>query len=114
MAYKGRPVAFIRRYRCPSLVARRYQDVHWLSQDTGRSYGNLQKTLDGLLGTPEGFQTTLEGLQGTPSSLRKTVPCMAFFGREKTSGCSLSFPGVSSAFWGRLREHLPRDAERLS
>jgi len=45
MAYKGRPAAFIRRYRCPSVVARRYQDVHWLSVDTGRSSWNAREPL---------------------------------------------------------------------
>ena len=89
MAYRGLPVAFAKRYRCPSFVARRpqerYQDVHWLSQDTGPFYGNLQRTPDGL--------------QGTPSSLHKTLQ-VPFFGRKKISGCSLAFPG----HWTLLRE----------
>ena len=65
-------------------------------------------------GAPEGFQTTLEGLQGTPSSLRKTMPCMAFFWSREDFRMFIVSPGLSSAFWERLREHLPRDAERLS
>jgi len=91
MAYKGRPVAFIRRYRCPSLVARRYQDVHWLSQDTGRSYGNLQKTLDGLLGRPKAFKRRWKAYKGRTVAFVRPCPVWLFFGREKTSGCSL-FP----------------------
>jgi len=126
MAYRGLPVAFAKRYRCPSFVARRYQDVHWLSQDTGPFYGNLQRTLDGLLGTPEGtpskehrraFIRRRMAYKGRPAAfIRRSV---AFVGRKKISGCSLAvrghwtvllkrpgtFTGPSSAVWGRPVAH---------